>query len=199
MEIKPYSKNAKKLVKCYVCGIGFYGIRNRQDRICKKCVLSKLKENYNNNKTEKIQKAKEYRDKNKELIKIRRRFKYLKDREIILKRVKDYYNKNKDKIAITSKEYRRNNIESILISNRNRKNKLRALSVNSDITNTYLAELLKNSLKCPICGSKYINKSDKHIDHIIPISVGGEHCKDNIRVICKRCNLTRPKDGRDIK
>ena len=197
-DIKPYEKNPKKCVRCYMCGFKFYGIRDRKDRVCKKCVSNKLKEKYYNNKEEIKERTKKYREKNKEIIIIKKRLEYLKNRKIILEIAKKYYQENKEKIAIYSKAYRQNNIEKILIKNRNRKNKLRASSKNSDIDNKYLLEILEKSIKCPLCKNLYKNKTDKHIDHIIPISIGGEHKKSNIRVICKKCNLTRPKDGRDI-
>jgi hypothetical protein len=38
----------------------------------------------------------------------------------------------------------------------------------------------------------------KHIDHIIPITIGGTHTHGNVRVICATCNLTRPNDGSDL-
>ena len=113
--------------------------------------------------------------------------------------MKVYYQENKEKISISKKIYRQNNIEKTLIRNRNRKNKIRTLSKNSDITNDYLRRLLKGSIKCPLCEKEYKDKSDKHIDHIIPIGVGGKHRKSNIRIICAKCNLSRPKDGSDIK
>ena len=40
----------------------------------------------------------------------------------------------------------------------------------------------------------------KTIDHITPLNkkCKGKHVKSNIRFICFKCNITRPKDGRDI-
>ena len=46
---------------------------------------------------------------------------------------------------------------------------------------------------------KNAKKRERAIDHILPINVGGMHRKNNIRIICKKCNLKRPKDGKDIK
>lgn len=36
------------------------------------------------------------------------------------------------------------------------------------------------------------------IDHIIPLNIGGTDIRENVRVICRTCNLTRPKDGSDV-
>ena len=162
-------------------------------------MLKKIKENYYINRKEKILKVREYRQKNKDLIKVKKRIAYLKNREVILKNVKDYYSKNKDKILLASAVYRKNNLEKIRIKNKNRESLVRTLSRQTDINNDYLRDLIKDTKNCPLCGIEIIGKGEKHIDHIKPIGVGGEHKKENIRIICRKCNLSRPKDGRDIK
>jgi len=66
----------------------------------------------------------------------------------------------------------------------------------TDITKEYLIELFLNTEKCLLCG---VGLSDngremngKQFDHIIPIINGGMHTKENIRVICTKCNRSRP-------
>ena len=136
------------------------------------------------NKKHLNKKKKEYRDK-------------YPDRERETK--KRYYSKNKDKILLASAVYRKNNLEKIRIKNKNRESLVRTLSRQTDINNDYLRDLIKDTKNCPLCGIEIIGKGEKHIDHIKPIGVGGEHKKENIRIICRKCNLSRPKDGRDIK
>lgn len=55
---------------------------------------------------------------------------------------------------------------------------------------------------CEICKNEmntiYKDPLSKHIDHIIPLNIGGLHIIDNLRIICQTCNLKRPKDGRDV-
>ena len=41
---------------------------------------------------------------------------------------------------------------------------------------------------CAICGT---DEGEMHIDHIIPRKVGGTHDLDNLRVLCKSCNLRK--------
>jgi 5-methylcytosine-specific restriction endonuclease McrA len=36
------------------------------------------------------------------------------------------------------------------------------------------------------------------IDHIVPLAAGGLHELSNLRVVCRACNIMRPKDGRDL-
>ena len=50
---------------------------------------------------------------------------------------------------------------------------------------------------CPDCGGE-IDRSASYgdprfasVDHIIPLSRGGEHCQENVRFTCLRCNLVK--------
>ena len=61
----------------------------------------------------------------------------------------------------------------------------------SDVTVDYLLELRQSTKECILCGCILNEENKKHIDHILPISKGGLHMKDNIRIICANCNLTR--------
>jgi len=41
---------------------------------------------------------------------------------------------------------------------------------------------------CQICQT---DEGEMHIDHIIPRKSGGDHSLDNLRVLCKNCNLRK--------
>ena len=41
---------------------------------------------------------------------------------------------------------------------------------------------------CQICGT---DEGEMHIDHVIPRKAGGTHDLDNLRVLCKSCNLRK--------
>jgi len=72
----------------------------------------------------------------------------------------------------------------------------------SDITPEQEAEMRRRARKCPLCGVRLTNKlglpNSKHLDHILPISQGGTHTHGNCRILCRDCNLRRPKDGSDF-
>ena len=40
--------------------------------------------------------------------------------------------------------------------------------------------------RCIYCNGKY-----EHLDHIIPISKGGSHTKNNLAPSCAKCNLSK--------
>jgi 5-methylcytosine-specific restriction endonuclease McrA len=72
----------------------------------------------------------------------------------------------------------------------------------TDITAEYERELRRRTRRCSICRIWMTGKpgqaSSKQLDHIIPIVLGGTHTVGNVRIICRTCNLTRPKDGTDL-
>lgn len=67
-----------------------------------------------------------------------------------------------------------------------------------DATRADVRVLLERTKRCPICKATLTTRTGRHVDHIIPLSTGGRHTITNLRVTCAHCNLTRPKDGRDL-
>lgn len=55
--------------------------------------------------------------------------------------------------------------------------------------------------RCPLCKVRLIDApylpASKELDHIVPLNIGGTHTIGNVRIICRTCNLRRPKDGSD--
>lgn len=71
----------------------------------------------------------------------------------------------------------------------------------SDITPEQELDMRKRARKCPLCDVRMTDKphlpSSKELDHILPVSQGGTHTHGNVRIICRKCNQSRPKDGSD--
>ena len=84
----------------------------------------------------------------------------------------------------------------------NYSHKRRSSVKDTDITTAWLKDLKQNATDCPLCDipmethGKYPN--GKQLDHILPLNVGGEHKMNNVRYICAKCNIQRPKDGSDL-
>jgi 5-methylcytosine-specific restriction endonuclease McrA len=47
---------------------------------------------------------------------------------------------------------------------------------------------MRDGRSCQLCGT---DEGEMHIDHIIPRKAGGDHSLDNLRVLCKSCNLRK--------
>lgn len=120
---------------------------------------------------------------------------------------REYYSENKDYFA----EYYKYWILNLSIEEktklkyqlRNGFHRGRAKQKNSDVSSDFLRKLYEGTTKCPLCGVVLVEGNEKanakNLDHIIPLKVGGKHIKSNIRIICKKCNQSRPKDGSDLK
>ena len=56
-------------------------------------------------------------------------------------------------------------------------------------------------LRCWICQEPIERATDVQLDHIVPVNdeAGGKDEFDNVAAAHKQCNLSRPKDGRDVE
>lgn len=102
---------------------------------------------------------------------------------------------------ICQKERRRKRSNRSDDYHRWKRSKRRSVTKDSDITPAQEGEMRRRARKCRLCGvfmtSKPLLPNSKHLDHIVPIGVGGTHTHGNVRIICLTCNLKRPKDGSD--
>jgi len=158
---------------------------------------------YQNNKYKILKKNKKWHNKNKDKIKGYQK-QYTESEKFKIWQSK-YFQENKGKVAERAREYRQNNKDKIKeyhktkkyrVSITNTRHKRRARTKQTDITTKYLLELKSKTSHCEICGKKL--KDNIHLDHIIPLNVGGLHIKSNIRYVHAKCNLQRPKNGSDI-
>lgn len=98
-------------------------------------------------------------------------------------RVKEHrsrdYQKNKSR-------FRQNNLRRTL----------KKLAAGNDLRASDLYEILKNrGTKCAYCGQSMSGVRSRHLDHVIPLDLGGAHIIENIVVACAECN--RSKWNRD--
>jgi 5-methylcytosine-specific restriction endonuclease McrA len=98
---------------------------------------------------------------------------------------KDYYATNKEKFS----KYQKENPEKCRgISHRRRARKLKATIEIFD-ERAWFNEMRLNQLgQCFYCAKTLITL---HIDHMIPLSRGGGHSKDNLCLACPSCNRTK--------
>jgi hypothetical protein len=75
--------------------------------------------------------------------------------------------------------------------------KRRAKERRTDITAKWLVWLRGLTRECQLCGC-VLTDGNRHLDHVRPLCVGGDHTKVNVRFICADCNNRRPRTGRDV-
>lgn len=134
-----------------------------------------------------------------------------KCKECVSKYFKTYYVLNKEKIDAKNNAWAKNNADRLREINKTKVKKSRAASskrwrqANHDKViaqkrtrrsrkrgaKTYVvsAKELKTlySRPCCVCGSKI----NIEIDHIVPLSKGGDHSIGNLQPLCKPCNLSK--------
>ena len=56
--------------------------------------------------------------------------------------------------------------------------------------------LKRDNFKCCACGASPAKDSsvELHVDHIVPVSVGGKNTIENLQTLCSRCNLGKSND-----
>ncbi len=86
--------------------------------------------------------------------------------------------------------------------NYHKNHRRRSAYSDTDLTPELEQELRRKARKCPCCGvfmvSRPYTPRSKELDHVLSLHAGGTHTLGNVRVICRKCNQSRPKDARDI-
>jgi 5-methylcytosine-specific restriction endonuclease McrA len=121
----------------------------------------------------------------------------------VVERDREYYEANLDKVNYRGRKWYKDNYERALENNRKWKqsnpDKLREYDQNrralkkgnggtlsKDIVQT-LMNLQKG--KCACCNKSL--KDGYHLDHIMPIALGGKNSDDNVQLLTPKCNLSK--------
>jgi hypothetical protein len=129
-----------------------------------------------------------YRDANKKRLCLEAKEYVLANKEKVQLRQKIYREKNKEKIAVVASLYKKNNTDKVNLLNQNR----RALRKKvGGVLSKGLAEKLYilQKGKCPCCNQKL--GKDYHMDHIMPMKLGGSNTDDNIQLLKAKCNMEK--------
>jgi hypothetical protein len=189
--------------------------RNRKHRESNLKEVRALERKYYANNTDKVKKARQeyykinkeqigkrqrkYDVENREKVRARQR-KYQKEHAVAIKKTKREYNKNnKERVSKLKKQWIINNPEKFKISSRKGAQKHRALKRKATIEEfSHIEVFERDNYICQLCGCKTSlrYKSQYHpkrteLDHIIPLSIGGEHSKRNTQCLCHQCNIEK--------
>lgn len=176
--------------RCYRCktiknSSEFYNNKNKKSGLMDECIIC-----YKEYK-------KEHYSRHKEYIKNRSLKYYYEHREQVLNTVSNYYYNNKEEITRKIKEYRKTDKWKIVntVGQSKRQERIKNTDNGTITTNSLVLLLHKQNGKCAIC-EKLLDLTKKfsvHLDHIIPICVGGEHTLENVQWTCSKCNLGKKK------
>ena len=84
-------------------------------------------------------------------------------------------------------QYREENRDLAALYSRNRRARLRGNG--GTHTADDIAEIIKRQkFKCAECGTSVRKRENRHVDHIMPISLGGTNWPWNLQILCPTCN-----------
>jgi len=113
---------------------------------------------------------------------------------------KQYQQDHKIEIAARQKQY--GQTEAGKDVNRKRTHKYRALKRGATVENFSPQEVLeRDRYICQHCGRKTRPDYNQYhplypnLDHIVPLSKGGDHSKRNTQCLCRECNVTKSNSG----
>lgn len=180
--------------KCGSCGhvLKFYKFnRNKGSKTnttgnCKECQKEAAKKSYK--KTKKKRNYKKY---------------YAENKEVKQEAARRYYAKNKEHMDLKHKEYISSKKGKMVMTRAHAK---RRATIASNKGIPYTREMVIDRDKrngeypiCSICGQAILETGkDLHLDHVIPLLIGGADCFTNIACTHDKCNLAKKKDGSDV-
>lgn len=168
-------------VKRYFTGIpcvnGHVAPRYTSGRSCVVCINERAMERYSANPEAHHERSREW-----EKINIERA------RELCRIRLAKYRKEDPDRFREYSRARRESKPEEHRNNNRNRKARIRGAGGKHTVDDVEQILKLQN-YRCAECGTSVRKRENRHIDHIMPIALGGSNWPSNLQVLCPPCNL----------
>ena len=131
----------------------------------------------------------EYRERNREEYLAHGRAYYSDNREVLSAKFAAYRAEHSEQAKEYSAEWRKNNQERVRILRHNyeSRKKTNGGTLSKDIVSRLMS---RQKGKCPICKVD-LKVTGNHLDHIIPLKLGGLHEDRNMQLTCPRCNCRK--------
>lgn len=196
-EVNMFENNDSK--ECKWCGTiklltEFYYYHNRHyhHSECKECTNKSILERRKITKEHYDIQQKKYRDENKDRINARSRGWYERNRARRIKIAKEWSEKNREH----HRRLWRNWIKTPNGKISHKEHRAKYIARKRGVIATFTFEewielLVQYGYKCAYCGKSFSDLIRSTQDHIIPISKGGDHTKDNIVPACLSCNCRK--------
>ena len=161
---------------------------------CLECDAIRWKKYISDNKEHITQYKKNYFANNFDEIQVKYKARYEDNKETIIAKTKAYVQAHKEETKIRQRDYHVNHLEEARMHRHTRKARVKGAKI-EQVSATKVYE--RDSYICGICGEP-IDKNLKHpdpmscsLDHIIPLSKGGEHSMANTQPAHLVCNLSK--------
>lgn len=143
---------------------------------------------YEANKNNFAERHRKYREANREKETERQRKWAEANPERVAERSRKYYETNKEKVAERSRNWYKANPDKANVKTQNRRAKIKGNGgkLSADIVQTLLT---KQNNKCACCGKSL--KHGYHLDHVMPLALGGVNDDSNVQLLTPKCNLSK--------
>lgn len=162
---------------------------------CIKCKIEKDESNFSKNSRQKDGLFYYCKDCAHKFSKVSSKKYYEANKKILVLKTAEYQKKNALKVNQKNRNWKHKNKEKVSLYNKISIYKRRLIQKDTDITSIWLEELKKNTKNCPICDCELndilYDSKQYNLDHIIPLSMNGRHYKENVKFICRKCNLLK--------
>lgn len=127
---------------------------------------------------------------------------YEANREAKREQGRKYYAENKEAVTAKQKEYRQSS-KGRKVMNKAHSKRKKALKENVGIPWTREMVVERDSAGhefpiCVLCNLPIKDPKEMHMEHLIPIVMGGLNCFTNVGCAHDLCNLQKSKDGREV-
>ncbi len=165
------------------CKFGHISERRVCSKYCCQCEREKTRKN-----PKKLAYMKIYAERNKARIAEYQSKYYEENAEKIKEYAKGRYQEKKPTMLMQMKEWRENNKESMRQYSKARKARNRCAEGAHTAQDIRKLERLQR-MKCAYCRSCL--KGGYHLDHIVPLALGGTNWPHNLQLLCQTCNLSK--------
>ena len=133
----------------------------------------------------------EYRAKNAEKIEAVR-LEYRKaNRALESRRASEWYYKNRERAAKRIRAWLDANREKKVVYSQNTRARRKAAGKGGRLSTGLVEKLLRLQRgRCAACRGD-LKSSGHHLDHVMPLALGGEHADTNIQLLCPPCNMRK--------
>lgn len=176
---------------CNKCGgikplTAFSLYKGQPRRQCKACDAVSRKNYHERNPEKRSERWKNWHAKNKESRRAYSRKWYAEHQNYYQERHIKQYTENPEKFRERARQEAKT--PQGKIRNRINASKHRALERKGDVTADEVRELIARQKCCAYCKKPFTKKRPSTIDHVIPLSRGGQHTISNLVLACKSCN-----------
>lgn len=185
-------------IVCSVCGDD---VKYTSDGQCVSCSLRyrreyyernadeikrKAREKHHENRDRNLDRMREYTKKNSERRAPQRKIYSERNRDHRIQMAREWHRENKDRAT----QYRQERLDIYAAHARNRRF-LKVSNGGSHTADDIAAILRRQKYKCVECGASVRKRENRHVDHIMPLALGGSNDPSNLQVLCPSCNMSK--------